>query len=70
MGTREDVFGERVVEHRLPGEGVGSPSLEGFERGVTCLGTWFRGGLGSVQFTVDSVILKVFFSLNDSMILR
>jgi len=31
--------------------------------------TWFSGGLASVRFALDLIILKVFSNLNDSMII-
>jgi len=35
-----------------------------------CLGTCFSGGLDSVNIQLDSMILKVFSNLNDSMIIN
>jgi len=72
MNIRKNVFTERVVRHwtRLPGEVVEAPSLEVFKRRLDM--AFKRHGL-VVDLAVlgrwlDSMILKVFSNLNNSMI--
>lgn len=55
---------------RLPREGLESPSLQGFK--MCACGTWGQGllvALAVLGFWLDLMILKVFFTLNDSVVL-
>ena len=64
----EQFLPQRAVGHwnRLPRAVLESPALEGWTDGHEVLRTWgsARGGLW-----LDSLILRVFSSLNDSVIL-
>lgn len=36
---------------------------------MSCMGTWFSGGLGMLGYLLDSMVLEIFSNLNISMIL-
>lgn len=48
------------------GEGP-SPNLK--DKQMSCMGTWFSGGLGMLGYLLDSMVLEIFSNLNISMIL-
>lgn len=71
MDEMKNFLPERIFRHgnRLPREVVESPPLREFRR-CADMSLTFRVGLGSAGLMVNSMILRVFPILNNSMILK